>query len=163
MIAVSNKNQRHGLKIIAATEIDLQDIALLLKSNDLPSFGLQEHISTTVLIKRDDKLIACSSLELYGKVGLLRSVAVNKSDQGTGHGSEVVNATITLAIKKGIKKLYLLTAIARKYFEKSGFAVVNRKDVDKQVLKSSEFTLSCCLDAIVMLKNLNRPKRIDRA
>ena len=69
-----------------------------------------------------------------------------------GHGRILVGLAVTSAKSKGIKTLYLLTDNAAKYFERLGFQVVDRKDIDDAVKVSLEFTEACCESAVAMRK-----------
>jgi N-acetylglutamate synthase-like GNAT family acetyltransferase len=61
--------------------------------------------------------------------------------------SIVRNATV-----KGLKEIYLLTDDASNYFQRLGFQIVDRKDVDDAVKASLEFTEACSESAVAMLK-----------
>jgi len=59
-------------------------------------------------------------LELYGKVALLRSLAVASSRRGTGVGSGLVAHAERHARDQGVQSLYLLTTTAEQFFLRRG-------------------------------------------
>jgi len=50
--------------------------------------------------------------------------------------------------------IYLLTETAQGYFEKKGYAVINRGGVPLAVQQSSEFSHVCPVSAVVMRKEI---------
>lgn len=104
---------------------------------------------------QNGSLVGVAGLEFYDKSGLVRSVAVDKHFRGQGYGRILVEAVVEKARARGLKMLYLLTDDANVYFERLGFRAVDRKDVDRAVKASVEFT-EMCENATAMRKVLNR-------
>ena len=128
----------------AATQSDLQVIKGFLKENGLPELGVDGWVENFVIAEdQDGSLVGVAGLELYGKSGLVRSVAVKKSFRGQGYGRILVEAVVGNARARGLKTLYLLTDDASAYFQRLGFQPVDRKEVDRAVKASVEFTEMC--------------------
>lgn len=133
-----------------ATESDLHRIKSFLMENGLPELGVDAWVDNFVIVE-DEKgaLVGVAGLELYNKSGLLRSVAVDERFRSQGHGQILVESVVRNAKARGVKALYLLTDNASAYFERLGFRVVNREDIDEAVKTSVEFT-EMCQDATAM-------------
>jgi amino-acid N-acetyltransferase len=72
-----------------------------------------------------------------------------------GTGSAMIDWMISRAKERQIKRIVLLTDTARKFFEKKGFAVVNRSLIDNEAMrKSSEFAYLCSASSTTMMMNL---------
>jgi len=137
----------------AATARDLARIKNFLTKNGLPDLGVDEWVQNFVIIEHGTGgWIGVAGLELYGQSGLLRSVAVDKHFRGRGHGRTLISAVLANARARGLRKVYLLTDDASDYFERLGFQIVDRKDVDEAVKTSLEFTQACPESATVMRK-----------
>lgn len=134
----------------AATKSDLQRIKSFLGENGLPELGVDEWVDNFVIAEdQNGSLLGVAGLELYEKSGLLRSVAVAKRFRGQGYGRILIESVTGTAKARGVKRLYLLTDDAGAYFERLGFQVVDRKDVDEAVKVSVEFTEICETAAVM--------------
>lgn len=102
---------------------------------------------------KDGSWVGIAGLEVYGKGGLLRSVAVGKQYRGLGHGRKLVDAVLGNAKARGIQTVYLLTDSADAYFKGLGFEAVDRENIDEAVKASPEFT-ECCETAVAMRKTI---------
>lgn len=104
----------------------------------------------------DGAVSGAVGLEVYGSQGLLRSLCVKPEERGKRTGARLVEAVTAEAMAAGISELYLLTTTADQYFERHGFARVERASVDGPVLKSIEFASACPKTAVVMAKALTK-------
>ncbi len=148
-----------GASLRAATEGDWAGIESLLRSADLPLDGAREHLLGFVVAEREGELVGCAAVERYGDAGLLRSVAVDPRERGSGIGAVLVERCIADATRAGMTSLVLLTTTAERYFPRFGFAVVNRASLPEAVQASAEFRGACPASAIVM--SLSLPRRSD--
>lgn len=105
--------------------------------------------------QKDGQLVGCAGIEIYDNIGLIRSVAVHPSSQGRGLGRMLVNTVQKFSVEKGLKKIYLLTETAEKFFSKQSYAVIPRDDADAKVKQSIEFTSLCPETAVCMVKILS--------
>ena len=139
----------------SATAGDLPKMKSFLRDNGLPDLGVERYVQNFVIAEDEiGGLIGIAGLETYENNGLLRSVAVRKHSRGKGVGRALVNAVLADASARGFTNVYLLTDDASDYFERLGFRVVDRKDVDDAVKASVEFTEACPDSAIVMRKTI---------
>ncbi len=142
-----------GAQLRQATLADLPQISRFLKENGLPTNGVKESVENFIVATDEKSWIGIAGLEVYGRSGLLRSVAIAKDSRGLGHGRTLVNAVVDNARARGIETLYLLTDSAEPYFRHLGFEVVKREDIDEAVKASVEFT-ECCESAAAMRRSL---------
>ena len=142
------------VRIERALPSDTDAVLALLAANGLPTDGLRDHLSATLVARRADVVIGSSALELYDDGALLRSVAVDPRERGHGLGHRLTDAAIALARTEGVRNVYLLTTTAETFFPRFGFERVARADVPAGVQTSIEFTSACPSSATVMRKTL---------
>lgn len=129
---------------------DWESVAALLAASMLPLDGAHDHFDGFVVAERDGSIVGCAAVERYGKVGLLRSVAVAPSERGRGTGAGLVERCLGSAAGGGIGTLVLLTTTADRYFPRFGFEVVDREAVPEMVRASAEFCGACPASATAM-------------
>lgn len=93
-------------------------------------------------------------IELYGDVGLLRSLAVDEAARRHGCGKRLVDQAERHARSKGVKSLYLLTTTAEDFFRRLGYAKVERSSVPDVIRGTSEFSALCASSSTVMVKEV---------
>jgi len=148
MAVLGMADSRNGIR--PAGPRDLPDIIALLEAGKLPLAGLDAHVATTLVARRNARVVGCAALEIHGTVGLLRSVAVDETRRGEGLGHQLTQAALDLARARGVRTVYLLTTTAAAFFPRFGFREVSRDDVDPAVQRSVEFTKACPADAVAM-------------
>lgn len=142
------------VRIRPAVIDDLSRVSDFLTKNGLPTNGVDRCIGNFMVAQdKKDSWVGVAGLELYGKSGLLRSVAVDERFRGMGQGRALVDAVLRSAKAKGIETVYLLTDNAEAYFGGLGFEVVDRTDIDEAVKASVEFG-EMCASAVAMRKTL---------
>ena len=130
-----------GIRMRQVTATDLPQISRFLEENGLPTIGVEKFFENFIVaLDQNGSWVGTAGLEVYGKNGLLRSVAVDEHFRGMGYGRTLVNTVLASAREKGIEAIYLLTESAEDYFKGLGFEVVNREDMDAAVRVSPEFT-----------------------
>jgi N-acetylglutamate synthase-like GNAT family acetyltransferase len=145
------------LVISNAVASDLVDILSLLTAVNLPHDGVGDHLSFLVMRDVDGRLVGCAGLECHGTVGLLRSVAIDPTVQGSGAGSVLTAAIIEYARRSNINELVLLTTTASDFFAKRfGFTETMREPYEQKLITSAEWQLPRCSSAVVMSLPLSR-------
>ncbi len=137
-----------------ATPSDLGQVLSLLEANHLPKAGVSEHIQNFVLALEDDKPIGCAGLEVHGKAGLLRSVAIDAAYRSQGLGTKLTESILDLAEHKRLSSVSLLTTTAQDYFPKFGFVKVSREDLPPSLKGSEELRGACPDSAVAMMLEL---------
>jgi amino-acid N-acetyltransferase len=140
--------------IHAAEERDLPAVRRLLESQHLPLDGIDEHVSTMVVAKKEGEVVGAAAVELYADGALLRSVVVDPIVQGQGLGHRLSDAALSIAKDRGTRTAFLLTTTAERFFPKLGFEQIERDDVPASVQASIEFQSACPVSAVVMRKRL---------
>jgi amino-acid N-acetyltransferase len=139
------------IEIRPATPTDRPGIVALLNASDLPLEGLDEALEAAVVARRGDTLIACAALELYGDAALLRSVAVAPDHRGEGLGQKITEGALAVARQRGVRRIYLLTETADRFFPRFGFRRIARDQVEPAARQSVEFRSVCPESAVVMV------------
>lgn len=99
--------------------------------------------------------VAVVGVEIYGTIGLLRSLAVAEEARGSGVGTRLVNAIECFAKYRGVVDLYLLTSTAKRFFESLGYSEIARVDAPAAIAATKEFSSICPGTATFMVKPLN--------
>ncbi|MBI5052579.1 MAG: GNAT family N-acetyltransferase [Chloroflexi bacterium] len=137
-----------------ATSSDWDCIAQLLQEAKLPLDGARDHLDHFVLAIKDESVIGCAGLEVYGECALLRSVAVSAGERGKGLGIQLVRQILDQAKAKQLGTIILLTETAPNFFPKFGFRIIKRDDAPASVKESIEFKEACCESAVTMRLDL---------
>jgi amino-acid N-acetyltransferase len=145
-------------KIRPARAGDLDEVEQLLTTCNLPSTGVGENLEEGYVVAiREESIIGVAGIEVCGLYGLLRSVAVTATRRGASVGGALVNDRLAWAEVRGIRRVFLLTTDAARYFEHFGFSPVDRRDVPDEVRVTDEFASICPDSAVVMVKPINTP------
>jgi ubiquinone/menaquinone biosynthesis C-methylase UbiE/N-acetylglutamate synthase-like GNAT family acetyltransferase len=130
---------------------DTAVIRSLLESQKLPTVSIEAETTDFFVALDHESIVGVAGFEYYGSDALLRSVAVPSDLQKKGIGSQLVDWMIAQANQKGIKRIYLLTETASKFFERKGFRFIERSSIDNADMKrSSQFNGGCCSQAACM-------------
>jgi amino-acid N-acetyltransferase len=139
-----------NLEVRAAEIEDLTSILKLLQNAALPCQEIEEFINTTIVLEMNGAVIGCVALELYGNYALLRSLAVDEMHRSNGYGKLLVGKILKLAKCHKVKRLYLLTETAAKFFPSFKFKEISRDKIPNIVKSSREFTTFCPASAVAM-------------
>jgi amino-acid N-acetyltransferase len=142
--------------IEAATDRDLPEVHKLLERHHLPLDGVDDHLPTMLVAREGSQIVGTAALELYADGALLRSVAVETSQQGRRLGHHLTEAALQLALIHGATDVFLLTTTAERFFPRFGFEPITRDAVPASVRASVEFQSACPASAIAMRKRLSR-------
>ncbi len=130
-------------RIDPAQPADLSAMLALLTAAGLPTDGVAEHLPTMLVATDGRRVVGCVGLEIGGEAALLRSVAVDETERGTGLGGRLVRVALDLARRRAVTEVALLTTTADDYFPRFGFVPVNRDQVPTALQASAEFTGAC--------------------
>ncbi|MFC1996705.1 arsenic resistance N-acetyltransferase ArsN2 [Chloroflexota bacterium] len=143
------------MRIIPAATQDEVDIKTLLHICGLPSDDLSvSHLVHFFVIKETGQILGCVGLEVCGKFGLLRSLALAKPLRGRGLGIQLVEQIEAYAGSQQIHSLYLLTTTADRFFGDIGYQAIPRESAPAPVQETAEFQSICPASAVCMLKVL---------
>ena len=145
------------MEITPAREADLQVIQQILNENALPFSDLTTaHLSTFLVFRTDNDIIASIGTEIYKPYALLRSLAVRPAYRNKGYAAKLAEAVENVLLTKGVTFVYLLTTGADKYFARRGYLPIDRKEVPPEISATNEFRQLCPQTAVCMVKHLYR-------
>ncbi|UCE03931.1 MAG: GNAT family N-acetyltransferase [Candidatus Latescibacterota bacterium] len=145
------------VRIRPATPDDLPRVRTQLQHAALPLDGLEEHFGAGFVVAvAGGELIGVAGVEVHGRHGLLRSVAVTAERRGSGLGRRLVRDRIAWARGRGLTSLSLLTTTAAAWFDRLGFATTTRAALPPALRASREFSEACPETAAAMTMQLER-------
>jgi amino-acid N-acetyltransferase len=134
---------------------DWKDIRALLVESGLPVEDLGPDELESFLVAEDGRdLVGLIGLQVFGTVGLLRSLVVASQARKAGLGGKLVGALESAAETAGITELWLLTIDAEKFFARQGFDIVDRDAAPDSIRQTQEFSALCPGSAYLMSKDL---------
>ncbi len=139
--------------IETANRSELPRILELLEEADLPVAGV-DRAESFLVAREQERLVGCIGLEIYGDVGLLRSLVVRPDTRGGGLGKLLVERLLETARVRGVSVLYLLTTTADEYFPRFGFEPIPRDQADSRLQASEELRGACPDSAVCMWRRL---------
>lgn len=143
-----------GPVLRAAGAADLDPVRRLLEDAGLPTAGVADPVTRLVVAEEDGALVGVAGLEVHGRNGVLRSVAVDPSMRGRGLGRRLTDRVLETARESGLRRIYLLTTTAEKYFPRLGFRRADRDGAPDEVRRSVEFREACPASAVAMVLDL---------
>ena len=127
----------------------------LLAACKLPGTDLEdEHLAHFFGCGEQADPTGVVGVELYGKLGLLRSLAVDQAARRHGCGKRLVKEAEQYAAGRGVQSLYLLTTTAEGFFAAIGYRRVDRAQVPAAIRDTQEFSSLCPSSSSVMVKDL---------
>ncbi|MEW6620705.1 MAG: arsenic resistance N-acetyltransferase ArsN2 [bacterium] len=142
-----------------ADSVEVEAIGRLLKRCGLPYEDIANHLHHFMVAKTGNDLIGVIGLEVYEKVGLLRSLAITDDYRGRGIAKAVYTRILAYAHLQGIESLYLLTTTAEGFFSKMGFTKVERNNIPESIQATKEFQNFCPSTAVCMTKGIEKDAR----
>lgn len=133
---------------------DLQSVQDLLRQNGLPVEGIEQNIVTFLVLEKEGRVVGCGGVELLGRSGLLRSLAVAGEERSWGYGRVLIDQLFAVAGLHAVDDLFLLTVDKMEFFEKTGFSPIQRFEAPQQVRATELCTVHCCETATCMTKSL---------
>lgn len=137
-----------------ALAADLKWIEVILTSFNLPAEDCEAHLPNFFIVEEDNRVIAVGGLEIFGKSGLVRSIAVISEYQGKRIGEMVYQRIEERAKALGMTQLFLLTDTAVQYFERFSFTKIRRSDTPVEIVATRQFRELCPDSATVMVSTL---------
>ena len=121
-----------------------------LPADDILTPGLQFWRFST----QDDVPAGFGGIEVHGADALMRSVVTLPPLRSRGIGRGIVRALEAEAVVMKCRAVWLLTTTAREFFERLGYAAVDRADVPGAIRATAQFSSLCPDSATVMVKRL---------
>ncbi len=141
------------MKIVASPSEST--VKRLLSEANLPTSDITpEKLRLFFGSESEGELEGVVGLELYGEVGLLRSLVVSPLRRSRGLGSALVTHAEGFAQRNGVKSLYLLTITAEPFFLRLGYEKISREVAPPEIQRTSEFSGICPVSSALMVKQL---------
>lgn len=135
-----------------AQRSDLAAVRALLDTADLPYAGVEDFYDRSfVVTESGGVVVATIGVELYGRYGLMRSLAVDAVWRSAGIGRSLVEDRLDWAKASGLVAVFLIT-LTPEYFVRFGFQPVRRDSVPPEIRESPEFSTICPETATVMAR-----------
>jgi N-acetylglutamate synthase-like GNAT family acetyltransferase len=147
--------QTLNLSLRQATPADWPAVASLLAAHKLPLDGAREHLAHYLVAVSNGEVIGCAGAEVYGRVALLRSVAVAPGLLRQGIGRALVTRLLDEARRRQIATVHLLTVTAPEYFAQFGFKRGPVEQAPQALKASAEFQGACPACSAFMSLTLN--------
>jgi amino-acid N-acetyltransferase len=142
------------------------EVEALLTEAQLPVADLSSSPNLSLFgISEGGQLAGVVGVEVYGDVGMLRSLAVKTAFRNAGLGLALVSRAETWAAEHGVMVLYLLTTSAARFFAMVGYEAVPRSAAPAAIAATAQFSSLCPASSTLMRKVLpgcphDRPKPI---
>lgn len=130
-------------EIRPAQAADFEPVAQFLVAAKLPVSDLPDGLPGFFLAFAGDQLAATAGVEIFGKIGLLRSVAVAPDLRSKGIGEQTFRAAIARARADGAAEIWLITNTAEAYFAKRGFQRMERAAAPPEIAATEQFNGLC--------------------
>jgi len=132
----------------AQTE-DRPAVEALLRARELPLDGLDAQFETFWVADADGTVLGTAALEVHGRLGLLRSLAVDEESSGAGIGSRLTWQLLEEAVSQGLREVFLLTTTASDFFPRFGFVRLRRREIPTE-LQAAAAVVACPATATAM-------------
>jgi amino-acid N-acetyltransferase len=140
------------MAIRPARETDAAPIAALLRDASLPHDDFAPHLANFLVARAGDEVVGAVGLEVQGAAALLRSLVVAPELRGQGLGDSLTETVVARARPLGVRRIYLLTTTADKFFARRGFTVIARSNVPAGIAATEEFRSLCPATAACMVR-----------
>jgi amino-acid N-acetyltransferase len=111
-----------ALTLRRAESADLPWVETLLKRADLPAVDPHPLLANLLVAEDAEGLVGAVALEVSGRSGLIRAIAVEEGQRRQGVGRELMRSLMARAAELGLKQLYAVVADGLGFFEAQGFA-----------------------------------------
>ena len=127
----------------------------LLERESLPTSDItDQHLKWFFYAGAADAPTGMVGLEVYGTVGLLRSLVVSADTRTLGLGTALLAHVEEYASAHGMHSLYLLTMTAEAFFLRRGYHRIDRTMAPATIRSTREFAGLCPSSSAFMFKRL---------
>lgn len=154
-------NHDDTISITAARTDEVPVIVDLLRTEQLPHGDLAAQ-PVMFLVARDHagNVVGSVGAEVYGEEALLRSLVVAPAARGVGLGGRLVETLERTAFGLGVRRWWLLTATAERFFAARGFRVEARCAAPAAIRATGQFSGGCGSAAVCMTRECRGVARV---
>ena len=154
---VGDKTTQCAITYSFADPDDKGQIRRLLSRCDLPTLYVHRHLKSFMVAKADKKIIGVIGIEVYGRIGLFRSLCVDEAYRGRGIAKMLNKRLLADARMWKIDRLYLFTLYAEKFASKLGFRKIDKKRIPKSIRSAWQFRKAHLYPSVIcMMKKISR-------
>ena len=117
-----------------------------------------QHLRHFWVMKEKGQIIGVVGLEVFGRLALLRSLAVDPRFRKRGFAQQLTEKAEEYAASLQIKELYLLTTTAESFFLKRGYQRIARTSAPPVIRGTAEFQGLCPIISVLMVKQIQGEK-----
>jgi amino-acid N-acetyltransferase len=147
---------RLSITYLFANPIDKNQIRRLLSKCGLPTLYIHRYLKSFIVAKAGKRIVGVIGVEAYGRVGLLRSLCVDKAYRGRGIARMLTAKMLDYAHTRKIDRLYLFTWDAERFVSKLGFHKIDKKRIPKSIRLTWQFRSFSPYPVFCMMKKVIR-------
>jgi amino-acid N-acetyltransferase len=151
---VDSKTIQRPITYSFATPADKNQIRRLLSECELPTLYIHRHLKSFMVAKEGKKIVGVIGVEVYGRVGLLRSMCVDQAYRGQGIAKMLYAKILVYAQMRRISRLYVFTWDAEKFASKLGFHKIDKKRIPKSIRSTWQFRSFGRYPVVCMMKKI---------
>jgi len=151
---VESKTMQRSITYSFATPADKNQIRRLLSECELPTLYIHRYLKSFMAAKVGKKIVGVIGVEVYGRVGLLRSLCVDQAYRGQGIAKTLNEKILAYAHLRKIDRLYVFTWEAEKFASKLGFHKIDKKRIPKSIRSTWQFRSFSPYPVICMMKKI---------
>ncbi len=143
------------MNIVLASSGDGPWIRQLLTLCGLPHEDITpQHLRHFWVMKEEIEVVGVVGLEIFGRLALLRSLAVDPRFRKRGFARQLTEKAGEYATSLKIEELYLLTVTAESFFLKRGYQRNERNSASLAIQGTAEFQGLCPVSSVLMIKQV---------
>jgi amino-acid N-acetyltransferase len=154
------KQNRCPITYSFAAPADKNQVRRLLSECGLPTLYIPRHLKSFIVAKAAEKIVGVIGVEVYGRMGLLRSLCVDEAYRGQGIAKRLNVKMLAYARLRRIDRLYLFTMDAEKFVSKLGFHKIDKKRIPKSIRSTWQFRRLHPYPVVCMMKKLTTTGRV---
>jgi len=151
----ARKAQRDITYRFAARD-EKDEVRELLSECGLPTRYVHRHLKSFLVAKAGEKTVGVIGVELYGRVGLLRSLCVDPDFRDRGIALALNEKMLDDARAQKIDRLYLFTLRAEKFAAKLGFRKLEKSRIPRSIRATWQYRSFRPYPVVCMVKEISR-------
>lgn len=154
---MENKSLRKIIPLVRPAKMDdLSSMHSLLSQANLPTEGVESSVLQNYFVAYlDGQVVGMVGIEIYGAIGLLRSLVVAPAYRNKGIARRLLSYIIGCVRENSVQTLYLLTTTATNYFQDFGFKKIERSQTPAAIKNTLEFSQLCPEYSEIMAFNIS--------
>ncbi len=140
-----------------ATPADKSQIRRLLSECGLPTLYIHRYLKSFMVAKAAKRVVGVIGVEVYGRVGLLRSLCVEQAYRSRGIAKMLNAEILAYAQARKMERFYMFTLSAEKFASKLGFHKIDKRRIPKSIRLTWQFRKLKPYPVVCMMKKIPPP------